>query len=384
MLIDRPAALPVGGVRQSLWRAAVVFRAVALAVALFLIVQWQPLYDRGSVALAAGAGMVLVTAALGWPAWRGAAHRLPLVAADLVATAALTLLTPLAQTGAQEHGGMVTLTTIWGAGPTLGAAIVAGPVGGALAALVQYAVTVTISQDWQGRTLYSGVLLLVTGVVVGYVGRLAVRAEDDLRTASAAQAALAERERLARSIHDGVLQVLGLVHRTGRDAGGPWAPLAAAAGEQEAALRGLITSGAAPATPAGRRDIGETLRALRRQDVTVSTPAETVDLDAAAAAELAAAVSAALDNVRVHAGDGAHAWVLLETLDDELRVTVRDDGTGFADGRLAAAEREGRIGVARSVRGRVAELGGRCTVTSAPGQGTEIELVVPLSAAVSR
>ena len=74
-----------------------------------------------------------------------------------------------------------------------------------------------------------------------------VRTEHELAEAVAAQAALAERERLARSIHDGVLQVLGLVHRTGRDAGGRWAELATEAATQEAALRALITSRPEPA-----------------------------------------------------------------------------------------------------------------------------------------
>ena len=98
-------------------------------------------------------------------------------------------------------------------------------------------------------------------------------------------------------------------------------------------------------------------------------------LPVAAAAELAAAVAACLDNVRAHAG--GRAWVLVEDEGDAVVVTVRDDGPGIAPGRLEEAERQGRLGVARSVRGRVADLGGTVHVTSAPGQGTEVELRVP-------
>lgn len=377
MILDRHVPLPVAGVRLSLWRAAAVFRAVALLVAVFLIVRWLPIYERPAVAVLTAVGMLAVTLAVGFLAWTGEAHRPALVAVDVVLTVVLTLWTPLAQTAAQEHGGMVTLTTVWAAGPAIEAAFLAGPVGGTLVALLQYAVTAGIAQTWTGRTIYSGTLLVVTGLVVGFVVRLAVRAEDDLRAASAAQAAVAERERLTRTIHDGVLQVLGLVHRTGRDAGPPWTALAAAAAEQEAALRGLITSAGPAAPPAGRRDLGEALRTLRSQAVTVSTPADPVLLDAGAAGEVRAAVSAALDNVAAHAGPRAQAWVLLETLDDALRVTVRDDGAGFAEGRLAAAEQDGRLGVARSVRGRLADLGGHAAIRSAPGRGTEVELVLP-------
>jgi signal transduction histidine kinase len=45
--------------------------------------------------------------------------------------------------------------------------------------------------------------------------------------------------------------------------------------------------------------------------------------------------------------------------------------------RVETAAAEGRIGLARSVRGRIADLGGRSSITSAPGEGTEIELVIP-------
>jgi signal transduction histidine kinase len=33
--------------------------------------------------------------------------------------------------------------------------------------------------------------------------------------------------------------------------------------------------------------------------------------------------------------------------------------------------------VARSIRGRLADLGGTATVTSTPGEGTVVELVLP-------
>uniref|UniRef100_UPI001F52892B ATP-binding protein n=1 Tax=Streptomyces graminilatus TaxID=1464070 RepID=UPI001F52892B len=58
-------------------------------------------------------------------------------------------------------------------------------------------------------------------------------------------------------------------------------------------------------------------------------------------------------------------------------VTVRDDGPGIPEGRLAQAEGEGRLGVAQSIRGRLRDLGGDAELISVPGQGTEVELTVP-------
>jgi signal transduction histidine kinase len=97
----------------------------------------------------------------------------------------------------------------------------------------------------------------------------------------------------------------------------------------------------------------------------------------AIAGEVVAAVRAALHNVAQHAGPDAHAWVLLEGLDDTVCVTVRDDGVGFATGRLETAEREGRLGVPASIRRRIEGLGGRAAISSVCGEGTMVELVVP-------
>ena len=85
---------------------------------------------------------------------------------------------------------------------------------------------------------------------------------------------------------------------------------------------------------------------------------------------------AAVD-VAKHAGDGASAWVLVEDDGTYVTVSVRDDGTGFAPGTLAAAEQAGRLGVAQSLVGRMRSLGGDATVSSVSGSGTEVELRIP-------
>jgi signal transduction histidine kinase len=62
----------------------------------------------------------------------------------------------------------------------------------------------------------------------------------------------------------------------------------------------------------------------------------------------------------------------------ELRAWVEDDGQGFVTAKHPDGVVSGTAGLA-SMRERVALIGGRLTITSAPGQGTEIELLVPLS-----
>ncbi len=109
----------------------------------------------------------------------------------------------------------------------------------------------------------------------------------------------------------------------------------------------------------------------------MSAPAQPVLVASARADELVALTRAALDNVAQHAGAAAHAWVLIEDGRDEITVSVRDDGCGIAPGRLAEAAGQGRLGVSNSIRGRAAALGGRVTVESSPGAGTEIEVSIP-------
>ncbi len=215
-------------------------------------------------------------------------------------------------------------------------------------------------------TYNSVVLLLLVGAVVGYVVQLARRAETAYAQAVALQAAGAERERLSRSVHDGVLQTLALVARRGDP------ELAALAAEQEVALRRLV-SGRTAVLPAGEAD----LRALLPggADLHLAVPADPVLLPAHRAAELAAAVGAAVDNARRHGG--GQAWLLVEDEPAGVTVTVRDDGPGLPAGRLAQAQADGRLGVAQSIRGRIADLGGTVAVHSTPGQGTEVELHVP-------
>jgi signal transduction histidine kinase len=91
---------------------------------------------------------------------------------------------------------------------------------------------------------------------------------------------------------------------------------------------------------------------------------------------LVAAVGAALDNAERHA-PGARVYILLEDDGEAVTVSVRDNGPGIPDGRLSEAVAAGRMGVSRSIVGRIEELGGTAALVSGVGKGTEWELRVP-------
>ena len=134
--------------------------------------------------------------------------------------------------------------------------------------------------------------------------------------------------------------------RRGAEAGGAAAELGRLAGQQEVALRALMGGGWAGGRAAGTTgdaDLRQLVLPAQTDRVTVSVPAEPVLLERTAATELTAAMRAALDNVQRHCGAQARAWVLVEDEPGLVRVTIRDDGPGIPDGRLAEAAAAGRL-----------------------------------------
>jgi signal transduction histidine kinase len=347
------------------------------------------------VAALAGAALGAVIAGSRW--------RFPLAATLSVLTAAALLIAYAATTGdpeklALQHAvvpGFLLLVLSGGAAAaTVGATaavlaprgalpVVLGPLVGVLTAggLQTIQATDTLSVSVGYHLNIAAVLLPVAGAGIGSLGFAQLlatrRAERKQAEQIRLEAAAAERDRLARPIHDGVLQVLALVQRHGSELGDRGSRLAELAGEQEVALRSLLTGGAAGVGRDAAQDLRGLLQALATPAVEVIIPAQPVVLSAAAAAELVAAIRAALDNVQQHAGPAARAWVLVEDERDGVRVTVRDDGVGFAPQRMDEAAEAGRLGIAQSMRGRISDLGGTTTIESRLGEGTEVEFWVP-------
>jgi signal transduction histidine kinase len=367
------------GFQVPLWRAIAVFRAASLCYAVALVALDSQDYSRWLWAWALLGVMAVWTAATSY-AYRDPRRRTALLlVCDLAITAGLLLSTAAVQYPWSMRAGATPVTATWVAGPVLAWAVHWGRRAGVVSALVLAGCDFALRSERISVALNGAVLLVLAGMLTGHLARLAAEVESAQQRATEVEAAGRERERLARDIHDSVLQVLALVQRRGFDAGGEAAELGRLAGEQEAALRTLI--GAKPAPyPAGQE--GEVdLRALLAREscanVTVSTPAEPVLLMAPTAGETVLAVRAALDNVRRHCSVGTRAWVLVEDEGDEVAVTIRDDGPGMTAARLAEAAAAGRLGVSHAIDGRMRDLGGRAQITSAEGEGTLVVLRVP-------
>jgi signal transduction histidine kinase len=367
---------------EPLWRGLLVYRVLALLSAGVVVLVGLPQYRSPVGAAAVLAVMVGWTAVLGYgylDAGARSGRRGRLAVADVAVTVAVMASTPFVQTPAQLAADAPVMGSIWTPGAVLACALCFGVRGGLAAALVVSGTLLAV-QARPETELGDIQLIVLVGLTVGFASSVLRRQAERVRGAVAAEAAALERERLARAVHDGVLQVLGYLRSRGGELGGDAGELGRLAGEQEFALRTLLTTGPAGVDALGRRDLAAALRAFGSERTSVATPAHGVDLPAGAVDELVAVVGAALANVTVHVGPDAPAWVLLEDLGAEVEISVRDSGPGIPAGRLAAAEADGRIGVARSMRGRVRQLGG--TITCETGsEGTEWIIRVPRAAA---
>jgi len=369
---------PASSIDPPFWQAIAVFRWLTLAYAIAI-----NLVDLGNVEHPLAA-LLLLAVMLGWTLIatvaysRPALRQWPLLVVDLAVAVFTVLGTRLVEGGDRIAAGEPTFGQMWVAGALVAWAVCWQRRGGLAAAGVLALADVAERGGVSADTVKGIVILLLVGLCVGYTVGLIRRAQAALAEAVRMQAATRERERLSRGIHDSVLQVLALVQRRGAEIGGEAASLGRLAGDQEQALRGLVSVSPERSPEGDQVDLRELISTAHAgPHVHVSTPATPVLVTDHQARELAAAVAAAVHNVRRHVAEEAEVWMLVEDTGDAVVVTVRDDGPGIEPGRLEQAAAEGRLGVAQSLRGRLCDLGGTAVITSADGEGTEVELRVP-------
>jgi signal transduction histidine kinase len=177
-----------------------------------------------------------------------------------------------------------------------------------------------------------------------------------------------ERAEVAAHLHDSVLQTLAMVQRR---AGEP-TEVAALARRQERELRAWLAGRPAPGTG---RLAGALEAAAAEVEESHGVPVEVVvvgdrDLDPGHEAVVAAAREAMTNAAKF--GGGSAVDVYAESGDSRTQVFVRDRGPGFDPGAVPPDRR----GVRESIVGRMERHGGRARVTSAPGSGTEVEIVL--------
>lgn len=363
-------------IESQLFRALAVLRVIVLlntlGLTLYRAVDRPGSFERPVGAAVGVAVMVVWTGGAIWAYASPPRRSHLLLGADLAVALGLLLATPLVK--GPEFG--ASLPGFWVVGALLAWAIryrtAGGLAAGVLLAAADLLVRPVVTQAVYGNAF----LMVIGGSVVGFMCASLQQMAASRDLAERAAAASAERARLARVVHDGVLQTLAMVQRDPSAAG-----LRSMAAEQERSLRELMRDSTS-APRAGLVDLVDRLRSLESATVTVSTPGDPVSLPTGAVEELLGVVRECLANVAHHVGPDAAAYVFLHALPGELELSVRDEGAGIAPGRLTAAVAEGRLGVAQSIRGRISALGGTATLETG-ADGTEWTFRLPRTATVA-
>ena len=359
-----------------MWRALDVFRPVALLYAVYSLSRLHPHMVRPWAAFVVLGLLAAWTVSM----WFIRARTPLVVGIELALASAAILATRLVDPGADILAGAPTVPSVWPSAAVVSWAVLRGWRGGLFGALVIGLADVLEVVSPTDGTIHNIFLLFLLGGCFGYCADLSRHGHAALREALGVQAEVTERDRLARVVHDGVLQTLAYINRRGFELGGEARELGAMAADQERLLRALVS--AEPASGlrevvGGEVDLSLVLGRYSGESVQVVAPADPVRIDRRVADELSAAVRAALDNVRLHAGPSARAWVLIDDDGRDVAVTVRDDGAGMPAARLDEAAATGRMGVHSSIHGRLRDLGGSARYDSRLGEGTCVELRVP-------
>jgi two-component system NarL family sensor kinase len=213
-----------------------------------------------------------------------------------------------------------------------------------------------------------------------------------LFASSAELGAVEERNRLAREIHDTLAQGLTAVALRLETADALLESGAEPSQLRETIAQALVLTRASleearrsvldlRAAPLEGRTLAEALRAL--VDQTNATGTVQVRFEVAGASRplpvrvevgLYRIAQEALANVLRHA-EAHSATIQLAATPEEVRLTVTDDGRGF-DPSETGADRYGLVGLAERAR----LLGGRLDLQSRPGEGSRIDVVIPLAA----
>jgi signal transduction histidine kinase/phage shock protein PspC (stress-responsive transcriptional regulator) len=227
----------------------------------------------------------------------------------------------------------------------------------------------TTGQLANARNGFAATLVILIGVVL-VTAPIWRRLLDSRGEERAARIRSEERAAVAAHLHDSVLQTLALIQRHADDQ----QAVSRLARSQERELRAWLydpkvvrEGGTWAGLVAGMVAEVEADHAVIVDPVVVGDAP--IDEELAA---LGAATREALVNAAKHSG-ATGVDLYTEVTPERVAVFVRDRGKGFDPATVP----DDRRGLRDSVTGRLTRLGGTAEVRSAPGEGTEVELVLP-------
>jgi len=257
----------------------------------------------------------------------------------------------------------------------------------------EFAIDASISQlEERGSKYYTVILRDVSGRV--RVEEALRRSQEELREVGAATHAAREqaKSRIARGLHDGLAQSL-----TALQMGVAWCKKRIPEGQPAMGARLDRMEVLLEQTVAATRRIAADLRPLMLDDLGLLPAVEwlvesftqrngipcelavssaELELPSATATAVFRIVQEALANVSKHA-EASRVKVAIERDGSELTLSIRDNGAGFS---LQSPRKPNSYGLL-GLRERASLLGGKASITSAPGEGTHVEVRLPVTPA---
>ncbi len=239
-----------------------------------------------------------------------------------------------------------------------------------------------------GNDTFTPDILLLLSAVGAQLGTAIERAR--LAQQAVAMAALEERNRIAREIHDTLAQGLAAIalHLETAEALATTQPDRARARIRQAldlaranldeARRSVLNLRAAPlegqTLPAALRLLAQQWSAETGVPIVTAIDTHIGRVPPAIENGLYRIAQEALANVRKHAG-ATCVWLRLEHANGSLRLCLEDDGCGFDPAQVRPTERSGFGLTGMTERAHL--LGGQFELWSAPGAGTRVTVTVP-------
>lgn len=218
--------------------------------------------------------------------------------------------------------------------------------------------------------------ILWFAVIIGFAVRYLRRQGSELDrlgaerlAAQTKQAAAQARLEHFRVLHDTVLATLTVIGRGGLEHS-PEQVRERCAREADLVRRLMVTDEQAPPRTLTQR-LGEVVKEAQALGMRVHLRDDATDVPDGVAEAVGGAVREALNNVLLHAGVRTAWLTVLRDGQDGLLVRIVDRGAGFEVGH------GGGFGLSFSVAERMRAIGGASRVSSAPGDGTCVELVWP-------
>ncbi len=206
----------------------------------------------------------------------------------------------------------------------------------------------------------AGLGLILTPWILGLVREAAAERRERIRSE--------ERAEIAAHLHDSVLHTLALIQR-----GDVPAEVASVARRQERELRAWLNGRPAVA----ETDLRGAIDAVAtRVEELHHVPVDTVTVGEGALDDAGRAVALACQEAAINAARHSGAQrisIYVEADAHEITAYVRDKGRGFDRDSVPPDRR----GISEFIVGRMRRLGGTATFTTAPGEGTEVQMRVP-------